>query len=113
MELESIFTDIEHAKTQLGSSVVILVHHYQRDEVMRFADFRGDSLELSRVAAEQDQARYIVFCGVNFMAETAAMLCKPHQQVLQPAGDAPCPMAGMADADQAAEAWEHLTALWG
>jgi quinolinate synthase len=113
MELESVFAEIEQAKAQLGSSVVILVHHYQRDEVMRFADFRGDSLQLSRVAAEQDQARYIVFCGVNFMAETAAMLCTPHQQVLQPVGDAPCPMARMADVDQAEEAWEHLTALWG
>jgi quinolinate synthase len=113
MELEPIFNDIERAKAHLGDSVAILVHHYQRDEVMRFADFRGDSLQLSRVAAEQEQARYIVFCGVNFMAETAAMLCKPQQQVLQPAGDAPCPMARMADADQAQEAWERLTALWG
>jgi quinolinate synthase len=131
MELESIFADIERAKAQLGPSVAVLVHHYQRDEVMRFADFRGDSLQLSRVAAEQDQAQYIVFCGVNFMAETAAMLCAskrsgaskqsgaskrsgaPHQTVIQPAGDAPCPMAQMADVDQAEEAWELLTALWG
>jgi len=113
MELEAVFTDIERAKAQLGSSVVILVHHYQRDEVMRFADFAGDSLELSRVAAEQDQARYIVFCGVGFMAETAAMLCGPDQVVVLPAGDAPCPMAQMADADQAEEAWERLAALWG
>jgi quinolinate synthase len=113
MEFESIFSDIERAKAQLGSSVVILVHHYQRDEVMRFADFRGDSLQLSRVAAEQGQARYIVFCGVNFMAETAAMLCASHQTVVQPVGDAPCPMARMADVDQAEEAWERLTALWG
>jgi quinolinate synthase len=113
MELESIFEEIEQAKAELGSSVVILVHHYQRDEVMRFADFRGDSLQLSRVAAEQDQARYIVFCGVNFMAETAAMLCAPEQTVVQPVGDAPCPMARMADVDQAEEAWEPLTALWG
>ena len=113
MELEPIFADIEQAKAQLGSSVVILVHHYQRDEVMRFADYRGDSLQLSRVAAEQDQARYIVFCGVNFMAETAAMLCAPEQKVILPAGDAPCPMAQMADVDQAEEAWERLAALWG
>jgi quinolinate synthase len=113
MELESIFADIKRAKAQLGSTVVILVHHYQRDEVMRFADYRGDSLQLSRVAAEQDRARYIVFCGVNFMAETAAMLCSPEQTVVQPVGDAPCPMARMADVDQAEEAWERLTALWG
>jgi quinolinate synthase len=93
--------------------VVILVHHYQRDEVIRFADFRGDSLQLSRVAAEQREARYIVFCGVNFMAETAAMLCAPEQQVILPAGDAPCPMARMADVAQAASAWERLADAWG
>ena len=113
MSLDGLFADIERARTELGSDVVILVHHYQRDEVVRFADFRGDSLQLSRVAAEQRQARYIVFCGVNFMAETAAMLCDPAQQVLLPAGDAPCPMAGMADVDQAEEAWERLSSAGG
>jgi quinolinate synthase len=113
VELDSVFADIERARAELGSDVVILVHHYQRDEVIRFADFRGDSLELSRAAANQRQAKYIVFCGVNFMAETAAMLCAPTQQVLLPAGNAPCPMAHMADVEQAEEAWEWLTALWG
>lgn len=111
--MESTFDNIERAKAQLGSAVVVLVHHYQRDEVIRFADFRGDSLELSRVAAQQRQARYIVFCGVDFMAETAAMLCDPAQTVLLPAGDAPCPMARMADVHQAEEAWARLTAAWG
>jgi quinolinate synthase len=113
MELEAVFADIDRAKAQLGSDVVVLVHHYQRDDVIRFADFRGDSLQLSRVAAEQRQARYIVFCGVNFMAETAAMLCAPSQTVVQPVGDAPCPMARMASVDEAEEAWERLTAVWG
>ena len=113
MELEAVFADIEQAKEKLGSDVVVLVHHYQRDDVIRFADYRGDSLQLSRVAAEQRQARYIVFCGVNFMAETAAMLCAPSQTVVQPAGDAPCPMARMAGIDEAEEAWERLTAVWG
>jgi quinolinate synthase len=112
MDIESVLNDIKEAKAALGPDVVILVHHYQRDEVIRFADFRGDSLQLSRLAAEQRQARYIVFCGVNFMAETAAMLCAPEQRVLLPAGDAPCPMARMADVDQAEEAWERLTAAW-
>ena len=74
MELEPVFAEIERDKGRLGSDVVVLVHHYQRDDVIRFADYRGDSLQLSRVAAEQRQAKYIVFCGVNFMAETAAML---------------------------------------
>ncbi|MBL7199572.1 MAG: quinolinate synthase NadA [Anaerolineae bacterium] len=113
MNLDDLYADIERARAELGSDVVILVHHYQRDEVIRFADFRGDSLQLSRVAAEQRQARYIVFCGVNFMAETAAMLCDPAQQVLLPAGDAPCPMARMADVEQAEEAWERLSSAWG
>jgi quinolinate synthase len=112
MALKGIYADIEQAKAELGAQAVLLVHHYQRDEVVRFADFLGDSLELSRVAAEQRQARYIVFCGVNFMAETAAMLCDPSQQVLLPAGDAPCPMARMADVDHAREAWDRLTAIW-
>jgi quinolinate synthase len=77
---------IAELKGQLGKRVVILVHHYQRDEVMQFADFRGDSLELSRIAAkEASEAEYIVFCGVDFMAETAAMLCHPGQTVLMPA----------------------------
>lgn len=113
MELSAVFADIERDKAQLGSDVVILVHHYQRDEVIRFADFRGDSLQLSRVAAEQRDAKYIVFCGVNFMAETAAMLCDPSQIVVQPAGDAPCPMARMATVEEAEEAWEKLTGAWG
>ncbi len=111
-ELQAVFRDIEKAKTDLGSDAVILVHHYQRDEIVRFADFTGDSLELSREAAAQKHARYIVFCGVNFMAETAAMLCTPEQIVLLPAGDAPCPMARMVDVEQAEEAWDRLSEAW-
>lgn len=101
-------------KRSLGNRVVILVHHYQRDEVMQFADFAGDSLELSRIAAtEAGHSDFIVFCGVDFMAETAAMLCGPDQTVLLPAREAACPMAQMADAADAAIAWRHLTDLWG
>jgi quinolinate synthase len=104
---------IETARRRLGPELVILVHHYQSDDIMAFADFRGDSLELSRVAAAQRGARYIVFCGVGFMAETAAMLAAPGQHVLLPALDAPCPMALMADADDAQAAWDALAAAWG
>lgn len=111
--MDSVFAEIEQARRQLGRDVVILVHHYQRDEVVQFADFTGDSLELSRLATQQRQARYIVFCGVDFMAETAAMLCDPTQMVLLPAGDAPCPMARMAAVEQAQDAWAQLTGLWG
>jgi quinolinate synthase len=105
---------IRAAKEKLGPDVVILGHHYQREEVIQFADYRGDSLELSRIAATQATgARYIVFCGVDFMAETAAMLCDPSQTVLMPALEAPCPMAAMADAAEAQIAWNALTDLWG
>ncbi|MBN1936384.1 MAG: quinolinate synthase NadA [Anaerolineae bacterium] len=113
MDSDLLFSEITRAKTQLGPNVVILVHHYQRDEVIQFADFSGDSLELSRIAAQQKTARYIIFCGVDFMAETAAMLCDPAQTVILPAGDAPCPMAQMATVEQAQEAWEMLTGMWG
>ncbi|MGA9347746.1 MAG: quinolinate synthase NadA [Anaerolineae bacterium] len=104
---------IAAAKEKLGTDLVILGHHYQRDEVIRFADHLGDSLELSQVAAAQRKARYIVFCGVDFMAETAAMLCAPSQMVLLPAVQAPCPMARMADVGDALVAWDALTARWG
>lgn len=104
---------IRRAKEALGSSVTILGHHYQHDEVIRFADHRGDSLELSRRAAEAREARYIVFCGVRFMAETAAILCAPDQVVIQPVEEALCPMARMASARTAMEAWEVLSRLYG
>lgn len=113
MTNEEIFEQISAATSQLGPDAVILVHHYQRDEVVQFADFTGDSLELSRIAAQQRTARYIIFCGVDFMAETAAMLCDPAQTVILPAGDAPCPMAEMATVEQAQTAWEMLNGVWG
>ncbi len=104
---------IQGAKEALGKDLVILGHHYQRDEVIRFADHRGDSLELSRAAAAERDAKYIVFCGVDFMAESAAILCDPAQAVLLPAKTARCPMARMADVADAWNAWEHLTSMWG
>jgi quinolinate synthase len=110
---EEVFARIRKVKAQLGPALVILGHHYQRDDVIQFADYRGDSLELSQRAASVKDARYIVFCGVDFMAETAAMLCAPSQVVCLPARAAVCPMAKMADAYQAQVAWQHLTALWG
>jgi quinolinate synthase len=100
---------IGRAKTSLGSRLFILGHHYQRDEVMRWADSRGDSFGLSRQAADQTEAEYIVFCGVHFMAESADVLTGPHQQVVLPDLNAGCSMADMADIDQVEEAWEELS----
>jgi quinolinate synthase len=110
---EEVFDRIERAKMRLGKDLIILGHHYQRDEVIRFADHRGDSLELSRAAVGARDAKYIVFCGVDFMAESAAVLCNSTQAVLIPAKSARCPMAAMADVADAWNAWEYLTSIWG
>jgi len=110
---EEVREAIWRAKRTLGSALVILGHHYQQDEVIQFADFRGDSLDLSRRAAQAKEARAIVFCGVSFMAETAAILCAPEQIVIQPVMEALCPMAEMARLADVSRAWEALTALWG
>lgn len=99
------------ARAQLGDRVAILGHHYQRDEIMQFADYAGDSLELSRRAASVD-SQYIVFCGVFFMAETAAVLCAPDQTVIQPVIEALCPMAEMASRPQVVKAWGALSSVW-
>jgi len=103
--------EIAALRRQLGSRVTILGHHYQRDEVIVHADHRGDSLELSRLAAEATSP-YIVFCGVYFMAETAAVLCQPDQVVVQPVREALCPMARMVDRPTLSEAWDQLAAMW-
>ena len=90
---------IAAAKAALGDRVFILGHHYQRDEVMRWADARGDSFRLSVLAQEHPEADYIVFCGVHFMAESADILTGDHQQVILPDLNAGCSMADMADID--------------
>ena len=99
---------IAAAKSALGERVFILGHHYQRDEVMRWADARGDSFRLSVLAQEQPQAEHIVFCGVHFMAESADILTGDHQQVILPDLNAGCSMADMADIDAVEEAWDAL-----
>ena len=98
---------IARAKDALGSRLVVLGHHYQRDEVIRFADFTGDSLKLSQQAAASS-AEYIVFCGVHFMAESADILRQPHQQVVLPDLNAGCSMSDMADISQVEAAWRQL-----
>jgi quinolinate synthase len=99
---------IRAAKEELGSRLVVLGHHYQRDEVIRFADYTGDSFRLARQIANRPDADYIVFCGVHFMAESADILCAPHQQVILPDLAAGCSMADMADPDDLATGWEEL-----
>ncbi len=101
---------IRRRKQELGRRLVILGHHYQEDEVIRFADFTGDSLKLSQIAAQQDQAEFVVFCGVHFMAESADILTDESVKVILPDLSAGCSMADMADIDQLEDAWEFLTA---
>jgi quinolinate synthase len=101
---------IAAAKKVLGKQAIVLGHHYQRDEVIRFADARGDSYRLSKTAADAD-SRYIVFCGVHFMAESADVLGRHGQQVILPDLNAGCSMADMAEITQVEDAWEQLMAL--
>ena len=96
------------ARDALGDRLVVLGHHYQRDEVIRFADATGDSLKLSRYAATRPAAEFIVFCGVHFMAESADLLCAPSQQVMLPDLAAGCSMADMAALDQVETCWDEL-----
>lgn len=102
---------IARAKATLGDRLVILGHHYQRDEVFCFADETGDSLKLAQRAAGQLAADYVVFCGVHFMAESADILCAPHQQVVLPDLAAGCSMADMAAIDQLEVCWQELATL--
>ena len=99
---------IHAARQKLGSRLVILGHHYQRDEVIKFADYTGDSFKLARQIASRPEADYIVFCGVHFMAESADILSAPHQQVILPDLAAGCSMADMVDAEQLETCWEEL-----
>jgi len=104
---------IQAAKDTLGDKLVILGHHYQRDEVITFADYIGDSFKLSRQVANRPEADYVVFCGVHFMAESADVLCAPHQQVILPDLAAGCSMADMAAPEQLETCWEELTQMLG
>lgn len=101
---------IAAAREKLGAQAVVLGHHYQRDEVIRFADFTGDSYKLAKAAAQTD-AKYLVFCGVHFMAETADILARPWQQVILPDLNAGCSMADMAEIGQVEDCWESLERL--
>jgi quinolinate synthase len=99
------------AKEALGDSVFVLGHHYQRDEVIQFADVTGDSFKLAQQAAARPEASYIVFCGVHFMAESADILTAPSQQVVLPDLAAGCSMADMASFEQVEDCWEQLASI--
>ena len=108
---DELVTRIAAAKQMLGDRLVILGHHYQRDEVIVWADAVGDSFKLARFAADNHQATDIVFCGVHFMAESADVLTADHQRVILPDLNAGCSMADMADIDQVEEAWDEIGAI--
>ena len=99
---------ITAARATLGSRLLILGHHYQRDEVIKFADLIGDSFRLSRQIASHSAADFIIFCGVHFMAESADVLCAPHQQVILPDLAAGCSMSDMAEPEQLENCWNDL-----
>ena len=99
---------IAAARATLGKRLVILGHHYQRDEVIKFADYTGDSFRLARQVAQRPDADFIVFCGVHFMAESADILSAPHQQVILPDLAAGCSMADMVEPEQLETCWEEL-----
>lgn len=107
---EELEVRIAEARARLDNRVVILGHHYQRDEIIRFADYRGDSFKLSQFAASQGNAEHIVFCGVHFMAETAFVLSQDHQRVILPNLTAGCSMADMAHIDDVLDCWDDLSA---
>ncbi|UCD89697.1 MAG: quinolinate synthase NadA [Desulfobacterales bacterium] len=113
VEDKNIIEQILNLKEGLGDELIILTHHYQRNEIVDIGHFRGDSFELSRKAAADKNARFIVFCGVHFMAESADILSQPHQTVQIPEKGAGCPMADMADIANVESAWEDVTSIVG
>jgi quinolinate synthase len=110
---EELDQRIAAAKAALADRLVILGHHYQRDEIIKYADFRGDSFKLAQLAAARPQADYIVFCGVHFMAESADILSAPHQRVILPNPAAGCSMADMANIAEVEECWDLLLETLG
>ena len=105
---EEIIERIRVARERLGTRLIILGHHYQREDIIAFADFKGDSFKLAQWAAAHAESEYIVFCGVHFMAEAADILSAPHQKVILPNMAAGCSMADMADPDDVYACWQEL-----
>jgi quinolinate synthase len=105
---EEVLKRIETAKSKLGGDLIVLAHFYQQDDIVKYADFVGDSLQLARAASKQQDVKYIVFCAVSFMAEMARILCLPEQQVFHPEPQARCPLAEMAALHEVEAAWALL-----
>lgn len=110
MESNELAYRVQLVKEQMGTRLFLPGHHYQKDEVIEFADARGDSLQLAQISASQHEAEAIVFCGVHFMAETADILTRDNQKVYLPDMRAGCTMADMANFNQTEKAWERLMA---
>ena len=106
--MNDITARIQSIKNDLGSELIILTHHYQRKEIIDLGNYKGDSFDLSQKAAADAAARFIVFCGVHFMAESAKILSQPHQTVQLPDLEAGCWMADMADIDLVEGAWQEV-----
>ncbi|MBO0793589.1 MAG: quinolinate synthase NadA [Ktedonobacteraceae bacterium] len=113
MSGEELDRRIDAARQELGTRLVVMGHHYQRDEIIKYADYRGDSFKLAQMAAKHPEADYILFCGVHFMAESADILSGPHQQVILPNPAAGCSMADMANIAEVEECWQMLTEQLG
>lgn len=111
LTVEELDRRIARARLSLGDRLMILGHHYQRDEVIKYADVRGDSYLLSKSAAANSKADYVVFCGVHFMAETARILASDHQTIILPNITAGCSMADMAPTDDVLDAWDDLMGI--
>jgi quinolinate synthase len=113
LSADEIDSRIAAARALLGNRVVVLGHHYQRDEIIKYADLRGDSFKLSQLAAQRPEAEYILFCGVHFMAESADILTGADQQVILPNLSAGCSMADMANLEDVEACWDQLTRVCG
>ncbi len=113
MDESDLLERIGEKKREVGDRILVLVHHYQKPEIVGFADHVGDSLELARIASEKKDIRFIVFCGVHFMAESARILADPEQVVVLPDLTAGCPLADSAEIHQVEEAWSALTGVCG
>ena len=113
LSADGLVTRVRAARAELGGRAVVLGHHYQREDIIQFADERGDSFMLAQYAAERPESEYIVFCGVHFMAEAADILSAPHQRVILPNMEAGCSMADMAAPADVRVAWRELGDLFG